>query len=251
MVKVINKHITVKVKKQAKEKTDIAIKEKKVKINPIEMTRILMKWLFPDDIIEKYISWEMTTEEVEQHKPSVDIHGNIEKIIDNPIVLTSQEKHSDLEEEKVGESLNRRQELFCQLYTTSKEFYGNGVQSYLEVYNIDRTKKWWYDTACINASKLLSNTKVCNRINNLLSSEWLNDQFVDKQLLHLITQHAEWSNKLWAIREYNKLKQRITDRIKDESESDKAKAEFYKEMQSKVKTMNPEQVKNSIQDLLT
>ncbi len=112
--------------------------------------------------------------------------------------------------------LNENQEMFCQLYATNKEFFGNGVQSYLEVYDIDKGKPNWYKTACSATSQLLSNIKVTSRINALLEEGGLNDMFVDKQLGFLITQHSDFSNKLGAIREYNKLKQRITDKVKVE-----------------------------------
>lgn len=108
-----------------------------------------------------------------------------------------------------SESLRPEQEKFCQLYVSEGEFYGNGVQSYLEVYDIDQTKPNWYKTACSAASRLLSNVKVCARINELLDEAGLNDPHVDKQLLFLITQHSDFSSKLGAIREYNKLKKRV------------------------------------------
>lgn len=108
--------------------------------------------------------------------------------------------------------LKLRQEKFCQLYATDKEFFGNGVETYLEVYEIDKTKPNWYKTACSAASRLLSSVKVCQRINDLLEEGGLNDVFVDKQLGFLITQHSDFTNKLGAIKEYNKLKQRITDK---------------------------------------
>lgn len=110
-------------------------------------------------------------------------------------------------------NLNPQQEKFCQLYATEKEFFGNGVESYLEVYDIDRAKPNWYKTACATASKLLSNAKVYTRINALLTDGGLNDENVDKQLLMLINQHAEFGSKIAAIREYNKLKQRIIERV--------------------------------------
>lgn len=109
--------------------------------------------------------------------------------------------------------INERQNRFCELYATDREFFGNGVETYLEVYDIDKSKPNWYKTACSAASQLLSNIKVCNKINELLEAGGLNDQFIDKQLGFLITQHSDFTNKLGAIREYNKLKQRITDKI--------------------------------------
>ena len=110
------------------------------------------------------------------------------------------------------EKLNERQEKFSQLYATDTEFFGNGVQAYLEVYDIDRSKPNWYKTACAASSQLLRNIKVCKRINEILEEQGLNDEFIDKQLLFLITQHADFGNKLGAIKEYNKLKQRIVDK---------------------------------------
>ncbi len=81
------------------------------------------------------------------------------------------------------------------------------------MYDIDRSKSNWYKTACSAASRLLRNVKVLERINELLENNVLNDQFVDKQLGLLITQNADFSNKLGAIREYNKLRQRIVDKL--------------------------------------
>lgn len=113
-------------------------------------------------------------------------------------------------DEKKSE-LNPKQEMFCQLYATDREFFGNGVQSYIEAYDPDQSKPNWYKTACATSSEILSNPKVCARINELLELSGLNDQFVDKQLQFLLVQHADFKSKLGAIREYNKLKQRISD----------------------------------------
>lgn len=138
----------------------------------------------------------------------------IEEVIDNTIDIAWSTKDSeDIASEIVWEKLTLRQEQFCRLYATEKEFFGNWVQAYLEVYDIDTTKKWWYDTARVCASQLLTNPNVYNRINDLLDEQGLNDSFVDKQLLFLLSQQDDKWSKLWAIKEYNKLKQRITDKI--------------------------------------
>jgi hypothetical protein len=110
-------------------------------------------------------------------------------------------------------SLTPQQEAFCSFYAEDREFFGNGVESYLEVYDVDRTKPNWYKTACSAASRLLTNVKVVERVNQLLESKGLNDAFVDKQMLFLISQHADFTAKMSAIREYNKLKARITEKI--------------------------------------
>ena len=108
--------------------------------------------------------------------------------------------------------LNPKQEKFCQLYATETEFFGNGVQSYIEAYEPSTSDSIWYKTACSSASQLLSNIKVCNRINELLEDGGLNDAHVDKQLLFIINQFDNLPAKTAAIREYNKLKSRITDK---------------------------------------
>ena len=108
--------------------------------------------------------------------------------------------------------LNPKQELFCKCYASDTEFFGNGVQAYIEVYEPDTSKPNWYKAACASASRLLSSVKVCDRINQLLEEQGLNDQNVDKQLLFLINQHADFKSKASAIKEYNKLKQRITEK---------------------------------------
>lgn len=113
----------------------------------------------------------------------------------------------------VKDELNPKQKRFCELYATDREFFGNGVETYIEVYNPDTSKPNWYKSACASASQILSNIKVCEYINDLLSDGGLNDQFVDKQLLFLINQHEDKKAKINAIREYNKLKQRIIDKI--------------------------------------
>ena len=108
--------------------------------------------------------------------------------------------------------INPKQERFCKLYATDREFFGNGVQTYIEVYKPDQTKKNWYKSAQGSASRLLSNAIIFNRINELLEEGGLNDAFVDKQLLFLISQQSDFTNKAASIREYNKLKQRIVDK---------------------------------------
>lgn len=111
------------------------------------------------------------------------------------------------------EKLNPKQELFCQLYATDQTFFANGVQTYIEVYEPDQSKPNWYKSACSAASQLLSNTKVFNRINELLEEGGLNDAFVDKQLLFLINQQTDFKAKLGAMKEYNALKKRITPKL--------------------------------------
>lgn len=116
-------------------------------------------------------------------------------------------------EEKV---LTAKQELFCELFASDKEFFGNGTQAYIEAYNVDLTKKGAYAGARASSSRMLTNANILRRIDELLESGVLNDQFVDKQIAFLIAQNAELSTKLGAIKEYNALKQRVTNKLKVE-----------------------------------
>jgi len=109
--------------------------------------------------------------------------------------------------------LNERQEKFCQLYINGKkELFGNGVQSYLEVYEIDRSKPNWYKTACAATSQLLSNIKVIDRIRELLEDGGFEDENVKKQHLFLLNQHSDYGVKMRAISDYYKLKGKYEDK---------------------------------------
>lgn len=110
-------------------------------------------------------------------------------------------------------ALNEKQELFCQYFASDREFFGNGVQSYIEAYDLDITKKGAYNVAKANAHRLLTKADITTRINEIFEASGLNDTFVDKQLEKLIIQDAEMGTKLNAIKEYNALKQRITKHI--------------------------------------
>jgi len=109
--------------------------------------------------------------------------------------------------------LNPKKEKFCQLYATEKEFFCNGVQSYIEAYKPDQSKPNWYKTARQQAYRLLTNVGILRRIDELIELDGMNDSYVDKQLGKLIQQDAEFGIKLGAIKEYNVLKERIKNKF--------------------------------------
>jgi phage terminase small subunit len=119
--------------------------------------------------------------------------------------------------DKKEKQLNEKQKLFCKNYV-SKDFFGNGVESYADAYGLDVSNPKDYNNAKQCAYKLLTNIDILSRINEELTEGGLNDNFVDKQLLFAITQNADLGSKVKAIGEYNKLKQRIT--IKTENKQD-------------------------------
>lgn len=117
------------------------------------------------------------------------------------------------DDEVIEEKLTLKQEKFCQLYATNAEFFGNGAQSYIEAYRPDQNKPNWYKSVQSSASRLLANVKIFTRINKLLEETGFNDADIDKQLSFIIHQQADFASKLGAIKEYNKLKQRITEKM--------------------------------------
>lgn len=103
-------------------------------------------------------------------------------------------------------------EMFCQYFVSSYETFGNATRSYAKAYNIDISDKRKYGTCRTNGYRLLTNADIIARVNELLNDLVMNDTTVDQQLAFLIMQNHDYSSKVAAIREYNKLKQRITEK---------------------------------------
>ena len=114
-----------------------------------------------------------------------------------------------LTKEELEKKLQPKQVLFCKYYV-SDETFANGVQSYAKAYNKDTTVSKEYNTCRTNAYDLLTSTYILDYLGYLLDDAGLNDAFVDKELLFTLKQHADLSAKMAAIREYNKLRNRIT-----------------------------------------
>jgi hypothetical protein len=102
---------------------------------------------------------------------------------------------------------------FCELYASDREYFGNGVQAYAKAYCIDLSTKKAHHSARTCASRLLTNVDILAYINKLLDDIALNEAHVDKQLAFLITQNADFGAKMAAIREFNALRQRITNKF--------------------------------------
>lgn len=112
--------------------------------------------------------------------------------------------------------LTLQEEMFCRYYSSDTEFFGDGFQSCAAAFNYDIMDKSEALSCKYKAAGLLRSQRILKRINEFLRYVTLNDAHVDKQLGFLITQNADFGNKLGAIKEYNKLQQRITERIKIE-----------------------------------
>jgi len=103
-----------------------------------------------------------------------------------------------------------KHETFCQLYINGdKELFGNGIQCYVEVFDVDQSKGNWYRNASASASRLLKKPAIIKRIQTLLEDGGWNDTNITKQHLFLINQHADLGVKMKAINSYNELKGKL------------------------------------------
>lgn len=147
--------------------------------------------------------------------------------------------------EELESELNLKRELFCQCITRRGELFGNGTLSYAEAYGYkleelsrDDAKYEYqgkgkhrkkvkveassydraYNVCAVEAARLLRNPKILARITELLN-ELLSNDIVDAEMAKLIVQDDDKPTKRAAISDYNKLRGRIIDKVKDVSES--------------------------------
>ena len=110
---------------------------------------------------------------------------------------------------KVNRPLTPQQEMFCQNFVLKEEFLGNGTRAYADAYGFKQEGNWW-KTCAAGASRMLKSVKISNRINEILKVV-MNDAIVDNELGYVISQKSDLNSKVAAIREYNKLKKRVSD----------------------------------------
>ncbi len=131
----------------------------------------------------------------------------------------------------VKPGLNPKHELFCQFYVKNSELFGNATLSYAEAYaysldELSRAKPMdaegkptddseyqkQYNVCSVEGHRLLRSPKIQDRLTKLLN-EMLKDDVVDRELVKVILQDHKPEAKVAAIREYNKLKARITEKV--------------------------------------
>jgi len=141
----------------------------------------------------------------------------MENITTNPqeSVDVSQQMETNVNNEEgskeVDSTLKFRHERYCQAFFKHR---GNGTQAYLEAsQDENKVPTVTYETACVESSRLLRYPNILKRIQEVLKEKGFNDENIDNELLELIIQNDDKGNKLGAIREYNKLKQRITEKL--------------------------------------
>lgn len=132
--------------------------------------------------------------------------------------------------------LNINRKRFCELYTKNSVLFGNATACYAIAFGFDLESlsddPIWSDydefgnrekiedsprekanlTCRVNGSKLLTNTNINDYINSLLNSLMTNEA-ADAELAWVMQQRTDMGPKVQALREFNKLKSRITTNI--------------------------------------
>lgn len=128
--------------------------------------------------------------------------------------------------------INQEQELFCIIYTTEGETFGHGTLAYSQAYKIDfaslseireqdlnhkdiigtSEREKAYNTCKVNASRLLTNANIRERIRGLLLKSFNADEIIDAKLTSIILQGKD-ADAINAIKHRNDLKQRITKKV--------------------------------------
>ena len=89
--------------------------------------------------------------------------------------------------------LTAKEELFCRLFASDKECFGNGTQAYIKAFST-KEKKPTYGTARVKAHELLTKDNVIARIRELMDV-YISDEVVDAELAKVILQWADIPSK--------------------------------------------------------
>lgn len=133
---------------------------------------------------------------------------------------------------KTKDKLNLKQELFCRYYTQNPELFGNATLAYAEAYGYDlqslsriRLKDEngreiigsseydkSYNVCSVNGYKLLIKTHIQEFMRKCRLEMKTND-VIDSELIKIILQDHDRPSKISAIREYNKLEKRVSEKL--------------------------------------
>ena len=125
--------------------------------------------------------------------------------------------------------MNAMHELFCRAYTgyTDPDCFNNKTKSFIYANHLEKehaellTKSQAYlkdakeqlkrfeNNCASQAVHLFRNVKIRDRINELFDSMFNDTRHVDRQLVYLITQKKDLATGVQAVREYNRMKDRI------------------------------------------
>ena len=108
----------------------------------------------------------------------------------------------------IPDSLKPNQQAFCRNYILNKQTKWCWQHSYAQAY--------WKDpivdnaTCRTNASRLLAKDDIKKYCRALLDEYIFNDMEIDLELSKIIQQDHNLLSKLWWIKEYNRLRKRLT-----------------------------------------
>lgn len=157
---------------------------------------------------------------------------------------------------KLGSSgLTLKEERFCHFYVRNETTRGNKTQSYAAGYGIDLDKlsgekrkdekgevigssdREKQETVCASmAIRLLRKAKVSKYVQQLWN-DTLKNEIVDGELAKIILQNEEMPTKLGGIREYNRLRKRITEQLQILRPLEEVSDEDLAEMQREAKKL--------------
>ena len=109
--------------------------------------------------------------------------------------------------------LSLNEKLFCRYYIfgVEREFaIGNGTRSYAKAYSKDLTKS--YDVCSTNAWEVLRKPEIKEYNRKLVEQAGWNDEAVDGRLSEILYT-GKHVDSVQAIKEYNKLKARIIEKV--------------------------------------
>jgi len=173
--------------------------------------------------------------------------------------VTKKNKIEEIDESIIGDELTVKQEIFCRNYTQNYVFMGNATLSYAYSYGypldeaprddaeyllkdgtvvlqnaLDSMSKDKKDGMKLvkestysklehycgmSGSRMMRNDRIQKRCIEL-SNEFLRDDVIDRRLKE-IALRGEDKDSIQAIKEYNKLKQRITEKVDHTSKGEK------------------------------
>lgn len=161
-------------------------------------------------------------------KDRMDVYNKIQKKFhDYPPVHGMSTQELGEYQREIGRYLRDNQIQFCKNYVVG-ETIGNAIRSYANAYDKDMDEDESDYYACKNGSyRLMRNQLVLEYINLLIYKAGFHPSSVDAQLLYLINQHNDFASKLGAIKEYNKLAGRITDKMEVQGQIDTGRSIDY------------------------
>jgi len=139
--------------------------------------------------------------------------------------------------ENAKKKLKPAEKLFCQLYAGSSDYFNNATRAYGIAYEkvlppIGKPKTDWtktealvYNLASVEGHNLLIKPSIRQECEKVLKSDFKNEM-ADKELNWTIKQREDLSAKMTAIKEYNKLKQRIIEKTDITSDGEPLKITF-------------------------